>query len=116
MCHTMEFGSRLASFARSANAFYPCSMLGGLLFSVMDTTIVSTALVTIAYQLDDFQNMYWVVLAYLLSYLGKRPCLLQTSYSHGDACPLTESLQVVRSVSPRWQTTSAAFLSSSSHG
>lgn len=45
-------------------------MLGGLLFSVMDTTIVSTALVTIAEDLDDFQDMYWVVLAYLLSYLG----------------------------------------------
>lgn len=51
-------------------------MLGGLLFSVMDTTIVSTALVTIASELDDFQNMYWVVLAYLLSYLGKCPCSL----------------------------------------
>lgn len=36
----------------------------------MDTTIVSTALVTIAEDLDDFQDMYWVVLAYLLSYLG----------------------------------------------
>lgn len=47
-------------------------MLGGLLFSVMDTTIVSTALVTIATDLHDFQNMYWVVLAYLLSYLGKQ--------------------------------------------
>lgn len=45
-------------------------MLGGLLFSVMDTTIVSTALVTIAGDLHDFQNMYWVVLAYMLSYLG----------------------------------------------
>lgn len=47
-------------------------MLGGLLFSVMDTTIVSTALVTIAADLEDFQNMYWVVLAYLLSYLGQQ--------------------------------------------
>lgn len=46
------------------------SMLGGLLFSVMDTTIVSTALVTIATDLSDFQDMYWVVLAYMLSYLG----------------------------------------------
>lgn len=45
-------------------------MLGGLLFSVMDTTIVSTALVTIATDLSDFQDMYWVVLAYMLSYLG----------------------------------------------
>lgn len=46
-------------------------MLGGLLFSVMDTTIVSTALVSIATDLKDFQNMYWVVLAYMLSYLGQ---------------------------------------------
>lgn len=38
----------------------------------MDTTIVSTALVTIAGDLHDFQNMYWVVLAYMLSYLGKK--------------------------------------------
>ncbi|KAK2600806.1 hypothetical protein N8I77_010313 [Diaporthe amygdali] len=46
------------------------SMLGGLLFSVIDTTIVSTALITIATDLQNFQDMYWVVLAYLLSYLG----------------------------------------------
>ncbi|PSR88562.1 major facilitator superfamily domain-containing protein [Coniella lustricola] len=45
-------------------------MLGGLLFSVMDTTIVSTALVSIATDLQDFSNMYWVVLAYILSYIG----------------------------------------------
>lgn len=51
----------------------PTSMLGGLLFSVMDTTIVSTALVTIATDLQNFQDMYWVVLAYMLSYLGEQP-------------------------------------------
>ncbi|KAI3394784.1 hypothetical protein diail_2253 [Diaporthe ilicicola] len=45
-------------------------MLGGLLFSVIDTTIVSTALITIATDLQNFQDMYWVVLAYMLSYLG----------------------------------------------
>ncbi|ROW13882.1 hypothetical protein VPNG_03630 [Cytospora leucostoma] len=45
-------------------------MLGGLLFSVIDTTIVSTALITIATDLHNFQDMYWVVLAYMLSYLG----------------------------------------------
>lgn len=48
-------------------------MLGGLLFSVMDTTIVSTGLVTIATDLQNFRDMYWVVLAYMLSYLGKQP-------------------------------------------
>lgn len=47
-------------------------MLGGLLFSVIDTTIVSTALITIATDLRNFKDMYWVVLAYLLSYLGNR--------------------------------------------
>jgi len=47
-------------------------MLGGLLFSVIDTTIVSTALITIATDLQNFKDMYWVVLAYLLSYLGNR--------------------------------------------
>lgn len=56
-------------------------MLGGLLFSVMDTTIVSTALVTISEDLDDFQDMYWVVLAYLLSYLGGWPVLLSELFS-----------------------------------
>lgn len=50
-------------------------MLGGLLFSVMDTTIVSTALVTIATDLQNFKDMYWVVLAYMLSYLGKKPII-----------------------------------------
>lgn len=48
-------------------------MLGGLLFSVIDTTIVSTALITIATDLQNFQDMYWVVLAYLLAYLGSQP-------------------------------------------
>lgn len=47
-------------------------MLGGLLFSVIDTTIVSTALITVATDLQNFQDMYWVVLAYMLSYLGNR--------------------------------------------
>lgn len=39
---------------------------------MIDTTIVSTALITIATDLQNFQDMYWVVLAYLLSYLGNR--------------------------------------------
>lgn len=57
----------------TASRLMTYSMLGGLLFSVMDTTIVSTALVTIATDFADFQDMYWVVLAYMLSYLGNSP-------------------------------------------
>lgn len=42
----------------------------GLLFSSLDTSIVSTSLVTISHDLDDFVNAPWIVLAYLLTYMG----------------------------------------------
>lgn len=43
----------------------------GLLFSSLDTSIVSTSLVTISHDLDDFVNAPWIVLAYLLTYMGQ---------------------------------------------
>ncbi|KAI0862955.1 major facilitator superfamily domain-containing protein [Xylaria cubensis] len=45
-------------------------LLLGLLFSSLDASIVSTSLVTISIDLQDFLNAPWVVLAYLLAYLG----------------------------------------------
>ncbi|KAI1122837.1 putative MFS multidrug transporter [Nemania abortiva] len=45
-------------------------LLLGLLFSSLDASIVSTSLVTISIELHDFLNAPWVVLAYLLAYLG----------------------------------------------
>ncbi|KAJ8126637.1 hypothetical protein O1611_g7001 [Lasiodiplodia mahajangana] len=45
-------------------------LLLGLLFSSLDASIVSTSLVTISIDLHDFLNAPWVVLAYLLAYLG----------------------------------------------
>ncbi|KAI1163554.1 major facilitator superfamily domain-containing protein [Nemania serpens] len=45
-------------------------LLLGLLFSSLDASIVSTSLVTISIDLRDFLNAPWVVLAYLLAYLG----------------------------------------------
>ncbi|KAI1320435.1 putative MFS multidrug transporter [Xylariaceae sp. FL0255] len=45
-------------------------LLLGLLFSSLDASIVSTSLVTISINLNDFQDAPWVVLAYLLAYLG----------------------------------------------
>jgi len=36
----------------------------------MDSSIVATALVTIGAHFDDFVKLQWVVLAYLLTYLG----------------------------------------------
>lgn len=46
------------------------SLLLGLLFSSLDASIVSTSLVTISIELHDFLKAPWVVLAYLLAYLG----------------------------------------------
>lgn len=37
----------------------------------MDSSIVATALITIGNYFDDFLQIQWVVLAYLLTYLGK---------------------------------------------
>ncbi|KAI0908328.1 major facilitator superfamily domain-containing protein [Ustulina deusta] len=45
-------------------------LLLGLLFSSLDASIVSTSLVTISIDLRDFLDAPWVVLAYLLAYLG----------------------------------------------
>lgn len=37
----------------------------------MDSSVVATALVTIGDAFEDFERLQWVVLAYLLTYLGK---------------------------------------------
>ncbi|KAI0835531.1 MFS general substrate transporter [Hypoxylon sp. FL0890] len=46
------------------------TQLIGLLFSAIDASIVSTSLVTISIGLQDFLDAPWVVLSYLLAYLG----------------------------------------------
>ena len=46
------------------------SLLVGLLFSTLDTSIVATSLVTISHDLNDFVNAPWIVLAYLLTYMS----------------------------------------------
>lgn len=40
------------------------------MFSSLDASIVSTSLVSISLDLQDFLNAPWVVLSYLLAYLG----------------------------------------------
>ncbi|ORY55288.1 major facilitator superfamily domain-containing protein [Pseudomassariella vexata] len=45
-------------------------LLLGLLFSCLDASIVSTSLVSISLDLQDFLNAPWVVLSYLLAYFG----------------------------------------------
>lgn len=42
-----------------------------MLLSVLETTIVSTSLVSITNALDGFDKRGWVVTSYLLTYTGK---------------------------------------------
>jgi hypothetical protein len=42
----------------------------------MDSSAVSTALVTIGDHFDDFTRIQWVVLAYMLTYLGQSTIML----------------------------------------
>ncbi|RDA91221.1 hypothetical protein CP533_3409 [Ophiocordyceps camponoti-saundersi (nom. inval.)] len=59
------------------------SLLLGLLFSTIDTSIVSTSLVTISRELNDFINAPWIVLAYLLTYMGFSVCISKLSDIYG---------------------------------
>ncbi|KAK5991014.1 Multidrug resistance 3-like protein [Cladobotryum mycophilum] len=59
------------------------SLLTGLLFSTLDTSIVSTSLVTISNELGDFVNASWIVLAYLLTYMGFAVCISKLSDIYG---------------------------------
>ncbi|POR33283.1 Putative MFS-type transporter C16A3.17c [Tolypocladium paradoxum] len=59
------------------------SLLVGLLFSSLDTSIVSTSLVTISHELNDFVNAPWIVLAYLLTYMGFAVCISKLSDIYG---------------------------------
>lgn len=85
-------------------------MLGGLLFSVIDTTIVSTALITIATDLHNFQDIYWVVLAYLLSYLGKHALIFWSHFWKKRGQELS-TFQAAQSDSPNSPTILAVFRS-----
>lgn len=48
-----------------------CSILLGFFFSCLDAAIVATSLVSISEDLGEFANIHWVILAYLLSYMGE---------------------------------------------
>jgi hypothetical protein len=55
-----------------SNSFIPSRLFLGLFLSTLDTSIVATALVTILTDFNDFALSPWVVLAYLLTYMGMR--------------------------------------------
>ncbi|KAH6981907.1 major facilitator superfamily domain-containing protein [Ilyonectria sp. MPI-CAGE-AT-0026] len=49
----------------------------------LDTSIVSTSLVTVSQDLNDFVNAPWIVLAYLLTYMGFAVCISKLSDIYG---------------------------------
>ncbi len=40
------------------------------MFSCLDTSIVSTALVSVSLDIGDYQDGTWAILSYLLTYMG----------------------------------------------
>ncbi|KAI0018085.1 major facilitator superfamily domain-containing protein [Xylariomycetidae sp. FL0641] len=58
-------------------------LLLGLLFSSLDASIISTSLVTISIDLQDFLSAPWVILSYLLAYLGFAICFAKLSDIYG---------------------------------
>lgn len=50
-------------------------MFLGLILSAMDSSVIATALVPIGHYFDDFITLQWLVLSYLLTYLGMFSCL-----------------------------------------
>lgn len=57
------------------------SLFLGLLLSTLETTIISTALVTIASDLGNFSLSNWIVVSYLVTYTGTA-MELALLYSH----------------------------------
>lgn len=48
------------------------SILIGFFVSCLDAAVVATSMVSISGDLNDFTAVPWVILAYLLSYMGTR--------------------------------------------
>ncbi|KAK1596879.1 major facilitator superfamily transporter [Colletotrichum navitas] len=46
------------------------SLLLGLFLATLDTSIIATSLITISEEFNDYGNAPWVLLAYLLTYMG----------------------------------------------
>jgi hypothetical protein len=47
-----------------------CSLSVGLFLSLMDTVVLSAALVTISEEFEDWRLAFWAIMAYSLAYAG----------------------------------------------
>jgi hypothetical protein len=71
---------KLANLSPWRRACINTSLMIGLLFSIMDTSIVSTSLLTISIDFNSLAKTTWVVLAYTLADLGL------STHSHYAGC------------------------------
>ncbi|KAH7316498.1 major facilitator superfamily-domain-containing protein [Stachybotrys elegans] len=62
-----------------------------MLITALDTSIASTSLVTISEEMDDFVNAPWIILAYLLTYMGFAVCISKLSDTYGRRNMLVSS-------------------------
>src|SRR3989442_3894584 len=68
-------------------------MLGGFL-SAVNQTIVASALPTIGRELGDFQNLRWVIIAYLLSSTVVAPLYGKLSDIHGRLAMMLAAIRL----------------------
>lgn len=47
------------------------SICAGLMFSCLDTSIVSTALLSVSAEFQNYQDTPWAVMGYLLTYMSE---------------------------------------------
>lgn len=61
---------RIDSFSKARGIILLFCILAGLLFSSLDAGIVATSMHKITEELGDSENVSWIILAYLLTYMG----------------------------------------------
>jgi EmrB/QacA subfamily drug resistance transporter len=79
--HATAIDTRPLSAAEVRNIFYGLTL--GMFLSALNQTIVATALPTIGREFGDFENLSWVIIAYLLSSTVVSPLYGKLSDIHG---------------------------------
>jgi hypothetical protein len=82
------------------------SICSGLVFSCLDTSIVSTALVSVSSEFQNYQDTPWIVLGYLLTYMSE--CLRATHTSAPGRADLELDSQASPLASPSLATSTGA--------
>src|SRR6266478_8464827 len=94
------------------NIFY--GLMLGMFLSALNQTIVATALPTIGREFGDFENLSWVIIAYLLSSTVVSPLYRKLSDIHGGGgiVPLTQTT-IADMITPRERGRYQAYMGTS---